>query len=88
MKANGVEVIGRLSNGAPAEADVSRPKAEQEAIDQHQQMTDLIDTLEKAGKLAWAEEERKASAKLPKLVASRQLRGQADVINYCAELEE
>ena len=55
-------MIGRLCNGAPAEADVPRPKAEQEAIDQYQQVTDLTDTLQKAGEIPWAEERKARSS--------------------------
>ena len=87
MRAVGREVIGRVSKGADEE-DISRPKAEQEAMDEYHKLTDLIEYLEKNGEPDWAEQKRKIRSKLPKPASNRQLRDQADAINYCAELEE
>lgn len=47
-----------MSKEALAEADISRPKAEQDARDHYQQMADLIDMLERAGETEWAQHKK------------------------------
>ena len=71
-----------------AEADIPRPKVEQEAIDHYQTLTDLIEMLGAVGETEWAEAKQIAGPGLPKQASNRQLRGQADANNYCAGLEE
>ena len=57
MKAAGAEVIGRLSNIDQAAEELlsPRPKAEVKIAQKYQELTDLIDTLEKQGETEWAE---------------------------------